>query len=476
MVTQGAAQDRLGGFDRRLFAPMVLGSVLNPINSSVIAVALVPIAIAFGAPAAQTTWLVSALYITTCVGQPLMGRLIDLFGPRRLYLIGTALTGVAGVLGLVASGLHILVLARVILGFGTCAGYPAAMYLIRAEAKRTGMKSPAVVLTTLAVANQTVMVIGPALGGLLILWGGWRATFVINIPLALACVIMGWLILPRHTALDADRRAETSPHIDYAGIVLFVVTLVSLLIFLMDLKVSYTWLLGVSVVAGTGFAWWELRQTNNDKPPFIELRVLAGNPALVITYVRAMLGSTVSYSFMYGFTQWLEDGRGLDPSHAGFLLLPAFAVGILVALITGRNPQIRAKLMVGSCAQAAACALILLVGDHSPIWLLLGVALLMGVPQGLNSLAMQNSVYHQADPTRIGASSGLMRTFNYLGAIIASVASGLFFPVRATTAGVHGLALVAVGCAVIFLVITIVDPSLSRVDRAVREEGSSTDN
>ncbi|MFF3463722.1 MFS transporter [Streptomyces sp. NPDC002619] len=74
-------------FDRRLIAPMILGSVLNPINSSMIAVALVPIGIAFGAPPAETVWLVSALYLATAVGQPVIGRLVDMYGPRRLYLV-----------------------------------------------------------------------------------------------------------------------------------------------------------------------------------------------------------------------------------------------------------------------------------------------------------------------------------------------------------------------------------------------------
>ena len=466
--TDHTKEDSLGGFNRLLLAPMVLGCVLNPLNSSIIAVALVPIAIAFGAPAAQTTWLVSALYIATSIGQPLMGRLIDLFGARRLYLIGTALTGVAGILGLVAPSLHLLVLSRVILGFGTCAGYPASMYLIRAESQRTGVTSPAAVLTTLAVANQTIMVIGPTLGGFLIAWGGWRSTFAINIPLSLACVLLGWFILPRHTVLDAETRAETSPHIDPVGILLFAGTLVAILIFLMDIHITFLWLLGLGLLAGVGFVWWEFRESRLGLPPFIDLHVFGGNVPLVVTYIRAMLTTTVSYSFMYGFTQWLEDGRGLNPSQAGLLLLPCFITGILVSLLTGRNAQIRAKLIVGAFFQAAACALIFLVTDTSSIAFLVAIAFLMGIPQGLTSLGLQNSVYHQADPTRIGASSGLLRTFLYLGAIISAASAGLFFPQRATTSGMHGMAIVALSCAVIFLVITVIDRSLTRVDQAVR--------
>ncbi|MEC3656173.1 hypothetical protein P9148_13870 [Bacillus siamensis] len=58
-------------FNQKLVAPMVLGSILNPINSSIISVALIPIGQAFGVPPSQTAWLVSALYLATAIGQQL---------------------------------------------------------------------------------------------------------------------------------------------------------------------------------------------------------------------------------------------------------------------------------------------------------------------------------------------------------------------------------------------------------------------
>ena len=137
------------GFDRKLIGPMILGSILNPINSSMLAVALVPIGKAFAAPASQTAWLISGLYLASAVGQPVIGRLVDRFGPRTLYLIGTAMVGVAGVLGALSPGLGVLVLARVLLGFGTSSAYPAAMFLLRSESERTGLQSPAAVLALL---------------------------------------------------------------------------------------------------------------------------------------------------------------------------------------------------------------------------------------------------------------------------------------------------------------------------------------
>jgi len=219
-------------FDRRLLAPMMLGSVLNPVNTAIIAVALTPIGIALGAPARDTVWLVSSLYLATAIGQPLVGRLVDIFGVKTLFLIGGGLVTLAGVIGLAApadsSGIWWLVAARVVLGLGTCAGYPAAMHLIRSEGERTGLASPAGILTALSVTTQTTAVIGPTLGGLLIAGWGWRATFAVNVPLGLAALVLGWIFMPRRTGLEPAKDAR--PRIDWWGILLFSVAMLSLLI------------------------------------------------------------------------------------------------------------------------------------------------------------------------------------------------------------------------------------------------------
>ena len=135
-----------------------------------------------------------------------------------------------------------------------------------------------------------------------------------------------------------------------------------------------------------------------------------------------------SSAFLYGFTQWLEEGRGLSPLVAGLVLLPVFGVGIAVAAITGRRAAIRGKLVVGALAQTVACALLFLFGDTSPIWLILVCAV-------------------------------------YLGAIVASAAGGGFLGDRADSPGLHHLAVFLVGVAGAFVVLTLVDRSLARVGR-----------
>jgi MFS family permease len=449
--TGKATRPAPAGFDRRLIPPMLFGSVLNPINSSMIAVALVPIGVAFGAPPAETAWLVSALYLATAVGQPVIGRLVDMYGPRRLYLAGTALVGVAGLLGALAPSLGALVAARVLLGFGTSAAYPAAMRLTRSEAERTGQDSPAGVLAALAVANQTVAVVGPALGGLLIGLGGWRAVFTVNVPLSAVCLVLGSLRLPRS---ETRRRA-----VDLPGMALFALLLVALMLFLMHPRADRWYLPVLSALAAAGFALRELRVPD----PFIDLRVLGGNGPQLATYLRQLLAYTTSYAFMYGYTQWLEQGRGLSASTAGLVLLPQSAAALVVSALSGRREAVRGKLLVGSVLQVAGCALMLLVSAGSPLWLLFTVGAVLGIPQGLLGLATQNALYRQAAPERIASAAGLLRTFGYLGALAASAATAAFYPHRADTPGLHGLALFMLACSALLLATTLPDRSLGRL-------------
>jgi MFS family permease len=448
------------GFDRRLLAPLISGAVLNPINSTVIAVALVPIGVALGEPASATAWLISALYLATAVGQPVVGRLIDMHGPRRLFLPATALVGAAGVIGTFAPNLAVLIVARVILGFGTCAGYPAAMRLIRDESERTGQDNPAFVLTVLAISTQTIAVIGPSLGGLLIDIGGWRATFALNIPLALFAYVLGARRFPKAAAAEHRSRTDSgrSLDLDVLGMALFAGTLVALLLFLMHPRVEDWYLLGITVAAAAAFTARELSHAH----PFIDLRILGSNAPLLLTYGRALLAYVVTYSFIYGYTQWLEDGRGLSASQAGLATLPLFATGIVVSLISGRRKGLRGKLVVAAGVQIVGCALLLTLHSSTAFWLLVVVALVFGIPQGLNSLALQNSVYRQANPDDIGASAGLLRTFGYLGAIISSAAQGAFYGHAADTGGMHHLALLLIGVGAVFLLITVFDRSLAR--------------
>src|SRR5690606_19642615 len=196
-------------------------------------------------------------------------------------------------------------------------------------------------------------------GGLLVDLGGWRTTFAINVPVALACLALGWRALPRGPGRTAAATASTDApvrraRLDIAGVLLFATMLIALMLAL----TGTWWLLAAAVAAGAGFAWWERRHAS----PFIDVRVLVGNLPLLATYARNTAAYVVFYAFVYGFTQWVQQGRGLSASAAGLILLPAFGVGMAVTAITGRKAAVRAKLAVGSAVQVVVCVLLLTLG------------------------------------------------------------------------------------------------------------------
>jgi MFS family permease len=436
---------------------MVLGSVLNPLNTSLLAVALIPIGVAFGAPPSETAWLVSALYLACAVGQPVTGRLIDAYGPRRLYLLGTAMVGFAGLLGAFAPALSVLIVARVLIGLGTCAGYPASMSLIKRESARTGQSSPATLLATLSFANQVVAVVGPSLGGLLVDLGGWRAVFTVNVPFAAACLVLGALYLPKEPRPDAGA-PRVRRRWDLLGIGLFAVALVALMLFLMDPAVARAWLPGVALVTGAGFVARELRAPE----PFLDVRVLGQNKPLLVTYARQLLTGVVMYSVVYGLPQWLEHGRGLTPSQTGLILLPMFGTAMVGTFVTRRQRGVLGRLLLGSAMQLAACVALLAVHGGTSVVVLCLVMALFGLPQALNGLANQNALYDQATPAQIGAASGLFRTFMYLGALTSAAATATAYREAADTRGLHQLAVFAGVCAALLLATVVAELALRR--------------
>jgi MFS family permease len=443
-------------FSLKFVVAASFGSVLNPVNSSIIAVALVSIGRAFGVGANSTAWLVSALYLATAIGQPTMGRLADLVGPRKVYLAGTVLVGLGGLIGCLAVSLPTLVIARVVLGFGTSAAYPAAMAMVRRQSQRLHIQTPGSVLGALAITGQVSMAVGPILGGLLIALGGWRLTFLINLPLALAGLVSVLCWLPRDDPRDRTRSIVQS--LDPAGLAMFALALTGLLVFLMDLAAPRWWLLALTGAALAALTGRELRA----RTPFIDVRLLARNGALTVTYVRFGMTMLITYSFIYGWTLWLEQADGRSAASAGLLMMPSFAVATVVAALGARARGLRPPLVAGAAAVTVGSGLLLVLHGNEPLWMLLVVSLVFGLQSGLNVVTNQAAMYAQAPQDATGAAAGLLRTFMYLGAIASASLISLCYGRQATDGGLHRLAVLLTIAGLGVLVATITDRTLAR--------------
>lgn len=423
---------------------IAFGSVLQALNASTMAVAMVDIRDDFDAGAAAS-WLISGLYLATAVGSPTAGRLADRAGPRRVFLVSLAITVLTSLLAPLAPDLGWLIVLRMLLGLGTCAAFPSGVAMLRAEADRRGMALPADALSALAIAGQVMIAFGPVLGGVLVSWWGWQAIFLVNVPLGLAVAVLAWIHLPADPPpATAEPPRAVLRSLDLPGAGLFIGCIAVLMVFLLSLAGSPTWwLLGVLVVLAAGFAVLESRVAR----PFVDVRMLARNRPLTRTYLRTALTYVAFYVVFYGYPMWLQGARGFSADQAGLVVLPIALVAMASVALAGRmigGSGYRPVLVIGSVALAAGGAGLAVTQSSSGLVLLLAVAAVLGVPNGFNNIGNQAAMYRQAEAGDAGMASGLYRTSQYVGANIAAAVIELGFAGPAADAGLHRLGTVVV--------------------------------
>jgi MFS family permease len=445
-------------FSWRFTAPLFIGSALNPINSSLIATALVPIAHGLGVPIGQTAALVTALYLASAIAQPTAGKAAEVFGPRRVFLVGIVLVAVGGVVGGLAQDLITLVISRVLIGLGTSCAYPTAMLLIRRRARDAGLdQPPGGVLGGLQIAGIATASLGLPVGGVLVGALGWRSVFFVNVPVALIALVAALACVSPDGPLDRSRSArDIASRLDVTGIVGFAAAMIASLLFLFDLPTERWIVLAISVVLWFAVVAWELHA----RIPFLDIRLLASNRALTSTYVRYGLVLLCVYVVLYGITQWVETVRGLSETDAGLLLLPMTLVsGLVIAPVSRRN-LVRAPVIVAAVACLVASAGVLLLSASAWIGWVIVITIVFGIAMGAAGAGNQTALYAQAPAEQLGTASGLLRTFGYVGSIAASAITGIVFHTHVTDHGVHLIAWIMIGVSAALVGLTLTDRTL----------------
>lgn len=431
------------------------GTALSALNSGMIAVALSTLRGVFSVDVPTVTWVVSVFYLTSAVLQPLMGRLADRYGALRVFTAGMVIVAVAGLFGPFAPTLAWLCAVRVVMAVGTATTFPAAAAMLRRLAPRGGFEA-APVIGRIQLIDTSAAAVGPVLGGTLLVVAGWESLFWINIPLAALAVVATRLVIPRDESHDPVPLRTTLRETDLPGVALFAVTIVAALMFLLYLVDGPEWpFLVAAIVAGALFTWRELRTAT----PFLDLRLLAGNAALVRVYVLFILASLVLYGTLFGIPQYLEDYAGYGTAAVGAMLLPLAAFNAVLArpiekLILARGHRL--ALLIGVSGLVVATASVLLLTLSTAIWAVLVVMTAIGIPYAFVLVSLTQSLYLAAPPDRVGQAAGLFQTARSLGSIGGATVVGMSFFHGTDPADLVVLAGVIAVCAVVVAVVAVV--------------------
>jgi EmrB/QacA subfamily drug resistance transporter len=301
-------------------AVLCLSLVLIGLDNTILNVALPTIQQTFGATASDLQWLVDA-YVLVFAGLLLtMGALGDRFGRARALQVGLAIFGGASLLAPIVTDINQLIAIRVAMGVGGALIMPSTLSIIANVFPR---QERARAITIWAGVSGLGVGLGPLIGGLLIENFAWSSVFLVNVPVVVTALVLGFFLVP-------DSRDPSGARLDLPGAVLSVGAVTALVYGIIEAP-ARGWtdplILAAFVAAAVlaiAFAW---RETHTAAPMldlalFRDRRFTAGAGAIALTFFAL-------FGVIFGLTQFLQFVLGKTALEAGALMV-TLAVGIPV--------------------------------------------------------------------------------------------------------------------------------------------------
>ena len=437
---------------RWLMISVGLGILLNPLNSSMVSVAIPRLQNVFQLDYTGVSWIIFAFYIASSIAQPVMGKASDLFGRRKIFLTGLVVSFIAGILAPLSPSFGWLIVFRIVQAIGTSMMVAVGMAIVRVHIT----EKQATALSVLSIFLSGAAAVGPFIGGVIIHWWDWPAIFYVNIPFVIVSFLLSWRNIPKDEPLAAVAGGMSLRKwvelIDVPGILLFTAGLVGLLLGVLSVKssgqVSF-WnvtILLIGLIMLGAFVRYELKAAS----PFIPLRTFARYPAMTWVNIEFMLVNVLYYSLFFGLPSYLQLVREVSDYQTGILMLSLGLCSLVTAPIAGRwidRSGPRAALLMSAILMTFGSVWLVILNDNSPVISVCVALAAFGIGNGLNNVGLQAVLFKSSPKEIIGVASGLFNTSRYLGTILSSLLIGIIMGDRFSFGGFRWLAVILTGIA-----------------------------
>lgn len=409
---------------------LLLAGFVTIFDLFVVNVAIPSMQAGLGASFAQIGFIVAGYELAFGILLITGGRLGDLFGRRRLFIVGMAGFTMASALCGLAPGAGFLIGARVSQGLAAALLFPQVYASIRVnfdgDDSRRAFGLLGMTLGLAAIAGQV-------LGGWLVhadLFGlGWRSIFLINVPIGLFAIAAACYI--------PESRAPQRPALDWTGVAMVSAGLALLLVPLIEgpgqrWPAWSFWSLGVAAALLALFHRQQEQRRRAGGLPLVDMRLLAQR-RFALGAVLVLLVYSTSSSFFLCFALLVQTGLGLDPFVAGSIFAPC-SVGFVLASLAA--PRLVARwgtraIVAGAPVYAVSIGLLIvqvrMAGAELVPARLIPVLVVVGAGQGFIMTPLLNLVLGFVEEAQVGMASGLISTVQQIGAALGVAVVGILF-------------------------------------------------
>jgi EmrB/QacA subfamily drug resistance transporter len=411
-----------------------LATFMTYLDNNIVNVAIPTIQRDLHLSTAGLEWVVSSYILMFASLLLFGGRMADLFGRRRLFVIGLSVFTVSSLAaGLAGTGAE-LIAARVVQGLGAALLVPTTLAIIMATF--TDAKERTRAIGTWAAIGALALALGPLLGGLISQHVHWGWIFFINVPIGLITLAIAIPVMQESRDGAAVRR------LDVPGLVSSAVALFALTYALIEgpYKGWTTGLIAasfaVAVVAAAAFLWIEARV----RYPMVDVRlfrsrVFGGGTVVMMLWAFGIFG-------IYFFTSiYLQTMLGFSPTKAGLAFVP---MAVVLAISATVAPQVVPRLGahrtvgLGMAVMAVGLYLIARLGGGATLASLQPGFLLFGAGAGMMNVPLTNAVLHSMPTERSGIASAVFNASRELAGLLGITVIGAVLSSRERNALAHG--------------------------------------